>query len=313
MSEYLYRLAPYRGSQSRHTCPNCQKPGQFVRYIHMQTGAPLGDQVGRCNREVKCGYHYSPRQYFAEHTIKPLHNWSNYAPLQQPDPPRYIDHQLFKKSLRGYDKNYFVQYLKRLIGSNKTQTLIDKFHIGTSKHWKGATIFWQMDLKGKLRTGKIMLYDPESGKRVKKPYSHISWVHKVLKQAHFSQCLFGLHQLREAPNHQPVGLVESEKTAIIATGYFPEWVWLGVGSLHQLSPERCAVLKGRKVVLFPDAGGWEKWKDKAKALRKTLGRPVLVSDWLEKLAKQKEGVGGIDLADVLVGTRLQEHEEQLEV
>ena len=299
MSDYLYRLAPYQGLQSRHTCPSCQKPRQFVRYIHMQTGDSLGEMVGRCNREVKCGYHYTPRQYLAEHRITSPVHWNNPAPLQHPEPPRYIDPHLFKQSLRAYDQNHFVAYLKRLLGPDKTQTLINKFHIGTSKRWKGATIFWQMDLQGRLRTGKIMLYDPESGKRVKNPYNHIDWVHKQLKQSHFSQCLFGLHQLREAPNHQPVGLVESEKTAIIATGYFPEWVWLGVGSLHQLSPERCVVLRGRKVVLFPDAGGWEKWRDKAKALQKTLGSAVLVSDWLEKLAGEEAGIEGIDLADVL--------------
>ena len=301
MTNYLYRLAPYQGPQSRHTCPSCQKSRQFVHYIHVQTGAPLGEHVGRCNREVKCGYHYTPQQYLTEHQITPLVNWNNHAPAQQSDPPCYIDLHLFKKSLQGYDKNHFVQYLKKLLGPEKTQTLIDKFHIGTSKRWQGATIFWQMDLQGRLRTGKIMLYDPESGKRVKKPYNHISWVHKQLKQAHFSQCLFGLHQLAEIPKSKPVGLVESEKTAIIATGYFPEWVWLGVGSLHQLSSERCDVLKGRKVVLFPDVGGWEKWQGQAKTLQQGLGSPVLVSDWLEKLVEQEEG---IDLADVLVGERL---------
>ena len=75
---------------------------------------------------------------------------------------------------------------------------------------------------------------------------------------------------------------------------------MGVDSLHQLSPERCAVLKGRKVVLFPDVGGWEKWQGKAKALQQTLGSPILVSDWVEKLAGQEEGIEEVDLADVLV-------------
>lgn len=300
MNNYLYRLSPYQGPQSRHTCPRCQKPRQFVRYVHRQTGAILGEQVGRCNREVKCGYHYSPRQYLDEHGITLSGNWRNPTSLQKPEPPRYIDPHLFKQSLQGYDKNHFVQYLKSLLGPEKTQGLITRFHIGTSNRWQGATIFWQMDLQGRLRTGKIMLYNPENGKRVKKPYNHIDWVHKRLKQPHFEQCLFGLHQLRESPKHKPVGLVESEKTAIIATDYFPDWIWLGVGSLNQLSTERCAVLKKRKVVLFPDAGGWEKWKGKAKALQKTLGSPVLVSDWLEKLAGQKEGIEGSDLADVLV-------------
>lgn len=38
-----------------------------------------------------------------------------------------------------------------------------------------------------------MLYDPISGNRVKEPFSHITWVHVVLKQSKFEprQCLFG--------------------------------------------------------------------------------------------------------------------------
>ena len=42
-----------------------------------------------------------------------------------------------------------------------------------------------------------MLYDPTTGKRVKEPFNHISWVHKVIKQPEFElkQCLFGEHLL----------------------------------------------------------------------------------------------------------------------
>ena len=64
------------------------------------------------------------------------------------------------------------------------------------------------------------------------------------------------------------------------------------------------MLRGRKVVLFPDVGGWSKWQGKAKALQQALGSPVLVSDWLERFAGQEERVAGIDLADVLVKTSL---------
>jgi len=103
MSDYLYRLAPYQGPQSRYTCPSCQKPRQFVRYIHRQTGIPLNELVGRCNREVKCGYHYTPQQYLAEHRVKSHNVLHNITPIQHPKPPRYIDHRLFNQILRAYD------------------------------------------------------------------------------------------------------------------------------------------------------------------------------------------------------------------
>jgi hypothetical protein len=49
------------------------------------------------------------------------------------------------------------------VGASRTQELIAQFYIGTSKHWPGATIFWQIDHQGRIRTGKIMLYDPRGG------------------------------------------------------------------------------------------------------------------------------------------------------
>lgn len=60
-------MEPYSGPGSRHTCPECGRKGAFVRYIDTETGEPLADNVGRCNREDSCGYHYKPREYFADH------------------------------------------------------------------------------------------------------------------------------------------------------------------------------------------------------------------------------------------------------
>ncbi len=42
-------------------------------------------------------------------------------------------------------------------------------------------VFWQVDVKGRIRTGKIMLYDPKTGHRVKEPHSYVCWVHSELK------------------------------------------------------------------------------------------------------------------------------------
>lgn len=53
-----------------------------------------------------------------------------------------------------------------------------KYKIGTSKNWNGATVFWQTDNQNNIKTGKIMLFDKLSCKRVKEPYNHITWIHK---------------------------------------------------------------------------------------------------------------------------------------
>ncbi|MBK9221012.1 MAG: hypothetical protein IPO16_02680 [Saprospiraceae bacterium] len=190
-------------------------------------------------------------------------------------------------------------YLEKLFGYEMTNQLISKYHIGTSKKWNNSTIFWQVDILGKIRTGKIMLYDPVSGKRIKKPYNHISWVHSSLKDTTFTlqQCFFGEHLLQDE-TLKPVAIVESEKTAIIASVYLPEFIWLAVGSINNLSTERCKVLQGRNVVLYPDLNAFDKWQQKAMALSGVAN--FKVSDLLESNASDPEKQLGLDLADYLI-------------
>jgi hypothetical protein len=304
-NHYSYQLEPYQGPSTRYTCPSCQKNRQFVRYIHALTKEPLAQHVGRCNREHKCAYHYTPSQYLADQkAISPPRRSLNKVPKPNNHLPKsisYIPARLLQASLKNYDSNHLVTYLNARLGTRTTEQLITQFYIGTSKHWPGATIFWQIDHQGRVRTGKIMLYDPIKGTRIKTPFNQISWVHRVLKLTPFylTQSLFGVHQLIRTPMDQPVALVESEKTAIIAAAYWPDLVWLAVGSLNGLTPERCAPLKGRKVILFPDAGACQQWQESAQKLTKDLGIKIKVSNWLEQHVNQIGLEQGADLADYL--------------
>jgi hypothetical protein len=143
-----------------------------------------------------------------------------------------------------------------------------------------------------------MQYDSRTGKRIKEPVNKISWVHTVLKLADFqlSQCLFGEHLLKG--NNKTVAIVESEKTAIIAGCYLPDFIWLACGGCGNLSVKLCESLKGRNVVLFPDVGKYKEWSEKAKALSSIC--TVSVSFLIEKEASEAERKAGFDLADYLV-------------
>ncbi|CCH55577.1 hypothetical protein BN8_04844 [Fibrisoma limi BUZ 3] len=293
------------------------------RYVDTETGELLPDHVGRCNRESNCGYHYTPRQYFEDNKIWKSDDMSQqdratYSTLKakvqsvpQPDrlPPSYLPFELFKQSLNHYDQNEFVNGLYGLFNDEITNDLISRFYIGTSKHWPGATVFWQIDHYGRIRTGKIMLYDPLTLKRIKQPFNHIDWVHSVLKKQgrltdfELSQCLFGLHQLKDQPTNRPIAIVESEKTAILATVYLPEYIWLACGSLSNLTTEKLLPLSGRPVTLFPDLNGFEKWSQKAEELRPVIGKRLAVSDVLEKRATEYDRKKGYDLADYLIRNR----------
>jgi Domain of unknown function (DUF6371) len=306
---YRYTLQPYKGPQTRYTCPCCNKPKIFCRYIDTETGQHLNPDVGRCNREINCGYHYTPKQYFADNG-RPVDGQQTTDDRRQKNAkqsavstvvcgPSSIDPQIFQQSITNKLPNHFTNYLASIFGHAVTEQLKKRYHIGTAKHWVGASVFWQVDACNQIRTGKVMLYNPITGKRFKKPYNHITWAHTLLKLPDFNlqQCLFGEHLLLN--NTQPVAIAESEKTAIIASVYLPDFIWLATGSLTNLTPQKCQVLKGRHVHLFPDLNAFDKWSYQAEQL--THCASVTVSDLLEKNATDKQREEGLDLGDYLVG------------
>lgn len=318
MNSYRYILEPYKGMNSRYRCPECNKGKTFSRYIDTETGEQLADHAGRCERLDNCSYHYTPKQYFQDNNISfpARHTGGDTArtqPYTKPKPYKpdtikkavsIIPVEVFKQSLKSHEANHFVQYLLQLFGSEITKQLIEKYFIGTSKHWPGANVFWQIDIAGKVRTGKIMLYNPTTGKRVKEPCNYISWVHTALKLPEFElqQCFFGNHLLND--KIKPIAICESEKTAIIACVYLPQFIWIAAGSKDGLNAEKCKVLAGRNVTLFPDLNGFDKWK--AKALELSSIENFTVSDLLELKAREAEKKQGLDLADYLIQFDLRE-------
>src|SRR5690606_25753596 len=97
---------------------------------------------------------------------------------------------------------------------------------------------------------------------------------------------------------KPVAIVESEKTAIIASIYLPQFIWLACGSVNNLNENRTAILKGRNVVLFPDLGCLDLWKNKMPKLTKLAN--FKISELLETKATVSERKLGLDLADYLI-------------
>ena len=68
---YRYQLEKYRGRGTRHVCPQCHRKGTFTRYIDTyNNNIYISENVGKCNRIDKCGYHYTPRQYYTDNPWK---------------------------------------------------------------------------------------------------------------------------------------------------------------------------------------------------------------------------------------------------
>ena len=265
--EFKYQLEKYKGRKTRFTCPSCGAKFSFTRYIDIEKDQYLSEEVGICNREIKCGFHSSPKEYFIENKLPFENVKQNYRPIIKTIPD-FVSAEKVSESLVEFSNNNFVQFLYSKYPKNKVDKVMQKYKVGTHDHWKGATVFWQIDTNYKVRTGKVMLFNRDTGKRIKKPYPHVNWVHSLLlKQEeilefNMSQCFFGEHLLKKDKTSN-IGIVESEKTALICAIEFPDMLWLASGGLSNLNSEKVNILKTRKVTLFPDNGAYDKWKDKA--------------------------------------------------
>jgi 5S rRNA maturation endonuclease (ribonuclease M5) len=323
MNKYRFKLEPYlSGGRNRYKCPQCGKNKTFTRYIDTQNEVKLPDYIGRCERVNNCGYSYSPYEYARdnrEEWIRLLTGINRFI-LDRPkfehtEPkkePSYIDTKLVEQSLRNeIDANYFLMYLSSLFTDVVAQDLAKLYSIGTSKYWDRATVFWQIDELGNARAGKIMQYNPETGKRVKEPYNKVNWVHSVLKLENFSleQCFFGEHLLRQFPS-KPIAIVESEKTAIVAARCVESFVWIATGgiSASQITSDRAAkILKNRDVTLFPDLGAEDDWTQIARTLSNKLSQNIKVSKYLTNEATPEQKAKGMDLADFLTSEEFRDN------
>lgn len=161
------------------------------------------------------------------------------------------------------------------VQSSGLEDVLKAYHVGHSND--GKTIWWQIDYDGKVRTGKLMKYKTD-GHRDREDKNSFDWIHNRLKRVKYwndaekqmETCLFGIHLAKLYPK-ATVNIVESEKTAIlmaIAYGNPESHIWLATGGMSFLSRTKLAPLieGNRKVLLYPDQDGIEKWRAKMKEI-----------------------------------------------
>ena len=207
--------------------------------------------------------------------------------------------------MRRYDINRLYRYFTKVMGKENVDKLFSLYRVGTSRRWGGATVFWQIDRNSNVRAGKIMGYDAVTGHRIKEPFNQVSWVHSVRKVQDFrmKQCLFGEHLLSDnsaVMSAKPVAIVESEKTALVAAHFIPDFIWLATGGIHGcFNGEAVQALDGREVILFPDLKATEEWR-RWLPLLKSICRRATCSDLLERIATNEQRSQGLDIADFLL-------------
>ena len=306
MNTYRFILERYRGISTRYTCPQCGRKHTFTRYIDTENNNKyLSDNVGKCNRLNKCGYHYTPKQYFTDNpwlrekgdvcSFVQIHRVNEQMNMNKPTPrPICTLPEGIALASEGGDSAH-MRWIEGMYGTAERALVQRLYRVGGIEDF---AIFWQRDIEGRIRTGKIMAYDEYTGKRIKDSGA-IGWVHATMRREgelpegwELTQCLYGEHLLPQHPD-KVVAVVEAYKTAHVGAILMPDMVWLATDSLQGLTAERLAPLKGRMVIFFPDEGkGYELWSERLPQIAKEVGFTYKLSSFMEGGAK------GADIADL---------------
>ena len=326
---YRYHLKKYAGKSSRLTCPSCGRPHCFSPYVD-DNEEMYGEEYGRCDHESSCGYvkyppsDYDPLKRYSSSSNswrnapsggEPKNTQSKSVTVKRPDPKPEpeggiceIPFDIVRQTVRTKPLSNFLRFLLTILPKDTIISLVKDYYIGVTKSLEA--VFYQIDIQGRCRSGKIVNYNPETGHRIKSEESKppVTWVHSKLKQAgklpdkwELTQCLFGEHLLAKYPD-KIVILVEAEKTAIIGAAIYPKFVWVATGGKGQVG-DKLDVLEGRQIVAFPDYDGYDEWKRK---FEEQAYLNIQISDYVQKHATQEEKESGADIADLVVRW-LQEH------
>ena len=286
--------------QQKTTCPQCGRHKCFVRYVDLKNQCRyLSNEVGKCDHQHSCGYHYRPSEYFRDNPSQRERYKDNdlactpiVTPCEQPLIP--LDAALVARSHSAMSTFWqWVEKAASRIGATTADVrrVYDAYCLGATH--QSDVIFWQIDEHGLVHTGHVMCYDPQGHRQ-----GYQSWVHYLLKQKGLlpldyqpPKCYFGQHLLTGQPE-ATVCIVESEKTALVMALAQPDYLWLATAGCGGLSPEKTRCLKGHRVLLFPDSGCLTKWREK---MQQTEGIDYTISEQLEAYPPNT------DLADLLLG------------
>ena len=301
----IYDMAFHKQEgHERRACPACNP--------EKEKNLPFGfnhDQgIGYCH---KCEGRFKGVRHGERADTKDA---QDHKPLKkEPNLPSTISYEVVSRTLqveRSFEyrlqTNSFLRFLANHFGRNTAKRLADFYLIGTSREFGGSPVFWQIDHDFNVRSGKIIGYNSDTGKRL----NYMTWVHAAYKAIdkrafNLSQCLFGAHLIPDSEG--PFAIVESEKTAVIASYYLPEYTWLATGGKSNLKAEKLSPLKDYPVILYPDLNAADEWEEQIRSLKGHFKIEVL--RFLEQTATTEEKQQGLDLADYLLRDYPAEHEK----
>ena len=170
----------------------------------------------------------------------------------------------------------------------------ERFHLGRSK--SGQTIYWMIDDMGRCLDGRL----------------GDTWVSTLLKRRYPSaapyltveHCFFGLHQI-SMNEGKPIGIVESERSAVILSEVCPKLLWLAYSYGTNCLIDNFDPLQGRKITLYPRTDPSQEYylsflelSDQVKRANKSID--ISVSRFLEDNATDAQKQRNIDLLEFML-------------
>lgn len=229
------------------------------------------------------------------------------VPIKAAEPLAEIPAQFVVNSHKYTFENSLFNSLFPYFATGELAAAFDNYMIGGTKD--GKCVFWCFDTEGVCRYGKAVMYKPDGHRdhNAGSIYAVHTQVAKRMRDAglwtqdyepHFAPALFGAHLLRERPT-AVVGVVEAEKSAIIASLVVPDILWVATGGEHNLNANTLASCKGRSMLLFSDYDAREVWGKTAQELN-AQGFNVTLVQWWDGLSDLGEKY---DIADVILHGR----------
>lgn len=288
-------------------CPNCKK-----RYLDDQWKQTLG----YC---PECGYAYKisdfernsiKRRVLADFAGTDYKNVLNDVGNNEVAKDWMLKREYITASLE--DNNLF-QFIVEHFGKDIALRTAAKYRLETHIYndYFGAAIFYQYDNDGKCHAFKVMQYNKNTGKRKKttsetegdntEPKEECILLYQKPLMSAGNYCLFGRHLLTEQEKDRMICVVESEKTALIASIAYPNAIWMATGSCYYLTKEKID-FPTNNLCLFPDpdvkgerSGNWYRMAEHC-----TWLKGARVSHFMDNYCNAKNKATDFDIADYIV-------------
>lgn len=136
---------------------------------------------------------------------------------------QYVDPEVMRAA-KGYDLNLspLFRYMSRLFGENKVRKVWNAYNVTATS--KGGTCFWYLNPSGQICHDKVCWYG-EDGHRIKALPMGRQY---RIGDGYTENPMFGSHF-----KNKPKGILESEKSALMASCYYGG-VWLATGGKGNL-------------------------------------------------------------------------------